>query len=66
MLGRRSRLIALGTLPRPLELDEIGRLALDVLDGGIFMGSRVVDLATAYLAVSHTSKADTMPGEAAS
>jgi len=32
-----------------LELDELGRLALAVLDGGLFMGSRVVDLAAAFL-----------------
>ena len=49
-----------------LELDEIGRLALAVLDGGLFMGSRVVDLASAYLAVSDTSEGDTEPGEVAS
>ncbi len=49
-----------------LELDEIGRLALAVLDGGLFMGSRVVDLASAYLAVSDASEGDTEPGEVAS
>jgi hypothetical protein len=32
-----------------LELDELGRLALAVLDGGLFTGTRVVDLAAAYL-----------------
>jgi len=53
-----------------LELDEIGRLALAVLDGGLFMGSRVVELAAAYLArvgeVSDTSQGDVEPGEVAS
>jgi hypothetical protein len=32
-----------------LELDEVGRLALAVLDGGLFTGSRVVELAEAFL-----------------
>jgi hypothetical protein len=49
-----------------LELEKVGRLALAVLDGGLFMGSRVVDLASAYLAVSDTSEGDMEPGEEAS
>ena len=32
-----------------LELDELGRAALAVLDGGLFVGTRVVELAEAYL-----------------
>jgi hypothetical protein len=53
-----------------LELDEIGRLALAVLDGGLFVGSRVVELASAYLAVVEdadgTLQSDAEAGEAAS
>jgi hypothetical protein len=36
-----------------LELDDVGRLALAVLDGGLFAGSRVVELAAAYLEAGH-------------
>jgi hypothetical protein len=32
-----------------VELDELGRAALAVLDGGLFVGTRVVELAEAYL-----------------
>ncbi|HEU4582561.1 MAG TPA: hypothetical protein VFS67_30100 [Polyangiaceae bacterium] len=32
-----------------LELDSIGRLALAVLDGGLFTGARLVELAEAVL-----------------
>lgn len=32
-----------------MELEELGRAALAVLDGGLFMGMRVVELAAAYL-----------------
>jgi hypothetical protein len=32
-----------------LELDELGRAALAVLGGGLFVGTRVVELAEAYL-----------------
>ena len=32
-----------------LELDELGRLALAVLDGGLLTGSRGVELAEAFL-----------------
>ena len=53
-----------------LELDETGRLALAVLDGGLFMGSRVVDLASAYLAgveeADGTLQGDAEAGEVAS
>jgi len=53
-----------------LELDELGRLALAVLDGGLFVGSRVVELADAYLAdaseADDATEGDAGPGEAVS
>ena len=44
-LAERARDFA----PAVLGLDEIGRLALAVLDRGLFLGSRVVDLVSVYL-----------------
>ncbi|HWP08964.1 MAG TPA: hypothetical protein VNN72_24640 [Polyangiaceae bacterium] len=32
-----------------LQLDELGRMALAVLDGGLFVGTRLLELAAAYL-----------------
>ena len=53
-----------------LELDELGRLALAVLDGGLFVGSRVVELAEAYLEAGDEAEAppeaEDEPGEAVS
>jgi hypothetical protein len=53
-----------------LELHEVGRLTLAVLDGGLFTGSRVVDLATAYLTgteeTDDAQQGDAEPGEVAS
>lgn len=49
-----------------LELDELGRLALAVLDGGLFVGSRVVELAEAFLEAESTLEADNEPEEAVS
>ena len=53
-----------------LELDELGRIALAVLDGGLFVGTRVVELAAAYLAgtdeADDAQEDDAEPGEAAS
>jgi hypothetical protein len=41
-----------------LELDALGRLALAVLDGGLFVGTRVVELAAAYLEQADDGAAD--------
>lgn len=53
-----------------LELDELGRLALAVLDGELFVGSRVVELAEAFIEAGNEAegapKADDDPGDAVS
>ena len=54
-----------------LELDELGRAALAVLDGGLFVGTRVVELAEAYLKraddeANGTAEDDDEGGEVAS
>jgi len=53
-----------------LELNELGRLALAVLDGGLFTGSRVVEPAEAFLVGANeaedASQGDAEPGEVGS
>jgi hypothetical protein len=53
-----------------LQLDDLGRLALAVIDGGLFVGTRVVELAAAYLEgadeADDASHGDPEPGEVGS